>query len=458
MRILYRYIVREHLGPFALSLAVLTFLFLMNELILMMEMVIGKGIQVDVVLEFLVYNIAWMLALTVPLAVLVSVLIAFGRFSRDGEITAMRASGLSVIKMVTPALIMGGVLFVLHFYFTDRILPEFNHNLSNLKNDIRMMRPNLALRSGVFMEEVRGYHLYIDSIDQDGSRVEGVNILHFQHSNYTDPPAIIQAEWGIISFDQHDETLNLDLRDGTITEVQSGQSRIQTFDRLLTFIDFQGTKLFRRETDIRGDRELPISALRERAAVHEERAMRYTEQLTDISETFLRRVVAGGDVELPGIRRPPPVGNRIQLRHRELRDQLDDLEEKRLFQLRERNRYLVELQKKYSIPFACIAFVLIGIPLALMARSGGAMLGFGYALIFYLLYWVFLVVGEYFGDRGRMAPWLAMWLPNILVTIAGIVLLFMTVKEQRFIRWSLLAERIPGRPGKWLSEHIKADV
>ena len=89
MKILNRYIIREHLGPFVLALTILTFLFLMNELIDILDMVIGKGLEVQIVLELLLYNVAWMLALTVPGAVLVSVLMSFGRLSADGEITAL---------------------------------------------------------------------------------------------------------------------------------------------------------------------------------------------------------------------------------------------------------------------------------------------------------------------------------------------------------------------------------
>jgi lipopolysaccharide export system permease protein len=243
VRILSRYIVREQPAPFLLSLAILTFLFLMDYLIEILDLIIGKGLEVQVVVELFIYNIAWMVALTVPMAVLVAVLMAFGRLSQDGEITAMKASGVSIIRISIPVLLLGAVVAVALVRFNDRVLPEFNYRAKTLTSNIRMKRPSLALRPGVFVEGVQGYTLYLDEIDPLSSRVDGVTIL--QHADFAppNPPRIIQAEWGLMSFDEKGETINLDLRDGTITEVRHGQTRIHQFGRLMTFLTVQGTQL-----------------------------------------------------------------------------------------------------------------------------------------------------------------------------------------------------------------------
>jgi lipopolysaccharide export system permease protein len=142
--------------------------------------------------------------------------------------------------------------------------------------------------------------------------------------------------------------------------------------------------------------------------------------------------------------------------HKTLLNQLRSADRNVTFFRGQSNRYLVEIHKKYSIPFACVAFVLIGIPLGIMARRGGAIIGFGFALIFFLLYWIFLILGEDLADRTLLDPWLAMWLPNILVTAAGIFLLFLGVYHQTFIQWQVLASKIPGRLGQRLAERIAA--
>lgn len=456
VRILSRYIVREQPAPFLLSLAILTFLFLMDYLIEILDLIIGKGLEVQVVVELFIYNIAWMVALTVPMAVLVSVLMAFGRLSQDGEITAMKASGVSIIRISIPVLLLGAVVAVALVRFNDRVLPDFNYRAKTLTSNIRMKRPSLALRPGVFVEGVQGYTLYLDEIDPLSSRVDGVTIL--QHADFAppDPPRIIQAEWGLMSFDEKGETINLDLRDGTITEVRHGQTRIHQFGRLMTFLTVQGTQLQRSDTGVRGDRELPIADMRARAAARDSNSVRNLYQLAALPHTFLERVVRGKPVDISeGGKALQPQG-RVLAAHKTLLNQLRSADRNVTFFRGQSNRYLVEIHKKYSIPFACVAFVLIGIPLGIMARRGGAVIGFGFALIFFLLYWIFLILGEDLADRTLLDPWLAMWLPNILVTAAGIFLLFLGVYHQTFIQWQVLARKIPGRLGQRLAERIAA--
>ena len=456
VRILSRYIAREHPGPFLLSLAVLTFLFLMDYLIEILDLVIGKGLEVHVVVELFIYNIAWMVALTVPMAVLVAVLMAFGRLSQDGEITALKASGVSVVRLGLPVMLMSVAIAVALVYFNDRILPDFNYRAKTLTSDIRMKRPSLALRPGVFVEGVQGYTLYMDEVDPVSSRVDGVTIL--QHADFAppNPPRIIQAEWGLMSFDEKGETLNLDLRDGTITEVRNGQTRIHRFSQLRTFLTVEGTQLQRSDTGVRGDRELPVADMRARAVARDARSAENTRQLAALPHPFLARVVRGEAVDLPeGGRALQPEG-RVLAAHKALYQQLQTAERNAIFFKGQSNRYLVEIHKKYSIPFACVAFVLIGIPLGIMAQRGGAIIGFGFALAFFLLYWVCLILGEDLADRTLVDPWLAMWLPNIVVTAAGVFLLFRGNHEQTFIQWQALARKIPGRLGQRLAERIAA--
>ena len=95
----------------------------------------------------------------------------------------------------------------------------------------------------------------------------------------------------------------------------------------------------------------------------------------------------------------------------------------------------VEIHKKYSIPMACIVFVLIGAPLGIMARQGGMAIGGGLSMVFFLIFWAFLIGGEQLADRMIIGPVFAMWAPNDIVGIGGIYLVIRSVKETRFIHW-----------------------
>lgn len=456
MKILYRYIIREHLGPFVLALAILTFLFLMNELIDILDMVIGKGLDVPIVLELLLYNVAWMLALTVPGAVLVSVIMSFGRLSADGEITALRSSGVSHLKFLVPVLIPAALICAFQVYFNDQILPEFNYRTKTLTSSIQMKQPALALEPGVFIESLNGYTLFMEEVNPETSRVDNVTIVQYLNFSPPDPPRIIRASWGHISIDEIEgDNLNLDLRDGTITEIHDGQTRIQQFDVLKTFINAAGLQLQRVDTGVRGDRELPIKDMRARAATRDSSSMRAAARLGELTNPFIRRVVRGEAVDLPDRGRSLQVSGRVLSAHKALVEHLKSAEQQRVYYVKQRNRYLVEIHKKWAIPFACIAFVLIGIPIGVMTRSGGMVSGFGYALLFYLIYWIFLIAGEDLGDRNLIAPWLGMWLPNMLIGSIGIFLLLRGRRRQTVIHWSEIARRIPGRPGSWLAERFQ---
>ncbi|HAO99624.1 MAG TPA: YjgP/YjgQ family permease, partial [Fibrobacteres bacterium] len=122
--VLTRYILREHIAPFCYALFVITFLFLVDFLIRILSSILSKGLEWRVVLEIILLNLAWMLALSIPMAVLVSALMAFGRLSADNEFTALRALGISPLRALLPVLTVAGILCVGLFWFNDRVLPE----------------------------------------------------------------------------------------------------------------------------------------------------------------------------------------------------------------------------------------------------------------------------------------------------------------------------------------------
>lgn len=120
------------------------------------------------------------------------------------------------------------------------------------------------------------------------------------------------------------------------------------------------------------------------------------------------------------------------------------------FQEKDKNSYLVEVHKKYALPFACVVFVLIGAPLGIMARRGNMAVGLGLSLVFFLLYWAFLIGGEELADRMYIPAFWAMWSANILLALAGGYILIRATKEATFISWKWTEKLIPKRFRKTL--------
>jgi len=113
--------------------------------------------------------------------------------------------------------------------------------------------------------------------------------------------------------------------------------------------------------------------------------------------------------------------------------------------LRNKNKFLVEVHKKFSIPFACLVFVIIGAPLGIMAKRGGLAVGSGLSLGFFVLYWAFLIGGEELADRGYISAFLAMWSANIIIGALGIYIIIRSTKETTFISWEWTNKLIPKR-------------
>jgi lipopolysaccharide export system permease protein len=151
MKKLNIYIIKEHIAPFFFALSVIMFILLMNFLVKHIGEIFGKGLGFTIIFKLIVLNLAWMLALAVPMATLVAVLMAYGRFSADNEITILKSSGISIFKIIRPSLYLGIILFLIMIYFSDQILPESNHQAKQTFRAVREKKPTLQLEEHIFI-------------------------------------------------------------------------------------------------------------------------------------------------------------------------------------------------------------------------------------------------------------------------------------------------------------------
>ena len=378
MRILFSYILREHGWPFLFGLLVFTFILVMNRIFELADLLIGKGLEALTVLELFVLSLPFILALTIPMAVLVGVLLAFGRLSQDSEITALKASGVNLYSTLIPPLLAFSVVTIGLVYFNNHILPESNHRVKNLTIDISQKRPGIKIREGVFNPTIKGFNILVKHIDHKRSRL--MDVIIYERRKGESPKTIIAKEGELIP--SGGSTL-LRLYQGEIHELDRGDPKKY---RKLTFESHQLTlpgdsELVRRERSYRGDRELSAKAMLEKVA-----------KIKREIEAAEQRLRGGGQEET----------------------ELRNIRQRR----KEVARYMVEVHKKYSIPFACIVFVLVGAPLGMLMKKGG-MGASCLSIPVFVLYYLFLVGGESLADRRVIPPWLGMWSPNILLLLIG---------------------------------------
>lgn len=215
MKILSRYVLREHLGPLAFALTALTSLLLLNFIAKRFGDLVGKGLPASVITEFFLLALPFTVAMTLPMAVLVAVLYAFSRLAAESEITALKASGVSMHRIMIPVLCGAAVLAIGMVYFNDFVLPAANHRLRILTTDIGRTKPTFALREQVVNEIATGrLFLRARRIDKANSRMHEVVIYDFGDGSKR---RTIVADSGDLEF--RGEDLSLLLFHGTMTEI-----------------------------------------------------------------------------------------------------------------------------------------------------------------------------------------------------------------------------------------------
>jgi lipopolysaccharide export system permease protein len=439
-----RYIYRELLFPFFFSIGAVTFVLLLNFLIKSVDRLLGKGLSFRVIFEFLYLNLAWIIAMSVPMAVLVAALMSYGRLAEDNEITAMRSSGISFLTILGPGIVFGTVVAVLMVFFHNNVLPDFNHKARLLTGDIYRKRPGLNIEPGYFMEDIPDYSIYVK--EKSGDHLRKITIYSKDSQTVQ---TTIYADSGYVVVDGN--TVLFTLYNGEIHEL--GLENLQDYRRT----DFQKHRiaipvdnlmLERRESARRGNREMTIGMMRENVR-------KYTLERDKVYVKIDKLLTS--ELDTVGIRNLEKIKQLISLKKQQNLRSIEkvqaEVKNRRSNSLQSRltgefnlafsyqkqvNIYSVEIHKKISIPFACIVFMLIGAPLGVMTRRGGIAMAAVLSILFFLIYYVFLIGGEELADMVIIPPFWAMWTPNILLFAVGIFLIYYTTWEQKIINFARL--------------------
>src|SRR5689334_4351514 len=434
VRILPYYILRQHLVPFLLGFGVVTFVFEMDVLFDYLDLVINRGVPAGAVLQLFGLSLGFVVALSVPCAVLIATLMTFGRLSQDNEITALRASGVHLFRAILPPLLAASGLAVGLTFFNNYIYPDANHAFASLLVDIGRMRPTVKLQEGVFITDFPGYNLLVQSVNGRTNEMKGITIYQ---SNAGGPPTTILAKSGFLSYTPDGRDALLELKDGEIHEIPadaegSRRYRRLTFRTHVIHIAGAGRILERTVRDQRSDREMSARELLDERA----EMLRQYEDSRHSRADLLMQYGAPSDViaALTPERAPfparvaaawnrmwhrPTLLDQFALKRPEVRGTLDLWRSER-DGLRQRIAGVsVEIHKKFSLPVACVVFVLIGAPIGMRVRRAGPAIAF-ISIAFFLFYYLCLVGGEELARRLMLPAWLSMWLPNLVLGFWGV--------------------------------------
>ena len=480
MRLLNWYILRQLAAPFLFALAAQTSLMLLSQVAKKFGALVGKGLPWTVIGEVFALSLPFIIAMTLPMAVLLAVLYTFSHLAADNEITAMRASGISVYQVLRPVLIWGVCMAAFNFAFVDQVLPRSNARLRALLIDIGRKKPTFELREQVINEVPPSqYFLRASRIDAATGRLRGVTIYDVGGEASR---RIIYADSGSMAYAEGRTDLSLRLYDGSIHQYRPAEpTRFQ-----LTYFSVNDIRVknvydqLQRNTSesIRGDREMSTcemlevigEARKQREAARRDRSalvendLRLLLNLPVVSTTSTGRpdtarkgycgwfqsvqrlllpesAEAQASARIPAPKLPPVARSRIRLSSwADVATAADRVREAD----RRADRYAVEVHKKWAISLACISFVIIGVVMALRFPRGGIGLVIGGGLAVFSIHYVGLTAGESLADRGHVAPWIAMWTPNIALTILGILGLIRVSRESGTTRGGDFQEILDG--------------
>jgi lipopolysaccharide export system permease protein len=467
VKILHRYVLKEHVGPLTFALTALTSILLLQYIGKHFGELVGKGLPTLVIAEFFGLSVPLTIALTLPMAVLVATLYAFSRLAAENEITALKASGVSLVSVLKPVLWAALGVTLVMVVFNDQVLPRSNHRLATLQRDIAQKKPTFGLREQVINEVSPGkFYLRAGHLDESSNMMREVTIY-----DMSDPTRrrTIFADSGNMGMSKGMTDLELTLYNGNMQDVptnnadelqrlyfnvdlirvrgvgnQFQKTTVDTYksDREMTVCEMQAAQdRARREHEIaRKEFEKTLASLRKaKAKVNKEVLNADTKEPWDVG---LGRLYCGAIAALkPKVARAqaPPRASGTQApvaiappQPPDITGQLATVETLRATledSARLMNAYGVEIHKKFALAVACFVFVLLGAPIALRFPRGGVGLTIGVSLFVFALYYVCLIAGESLGKRGLMPAVVSMWMANVIFAMIALVLLAKMGKE-----------------------------
>src|SRR5699024_1165554 len=427
-------VLKRHAGPFVFCFFTLIVLLLMQFLILYIGMLVGKGLPFGVIIELIITNLASMVVLAMPMAVLVACLMAYGKITELNELAAIKAAGINPFHIISPVLAAGVLLSIFLVWFSNDVLPDANQRARSHFIDIRLKQPGFDLKEGEFYEGIQGYTFLVQDMTDGSDSLRNVTI--YQHPDNNRKEAIIKAQKGHLESQHHGQTMTLYLKDGSILRHLNRRregKRIQVleetgFDRYRISFDLSNLSFSRSNPQdrSRNDRTMNVQAMKvlvdslnAEVSSQKQHLIENTNYFAplpvDTSErpSYARRLNTRSDTNV----KAPRASNFLVLNILESASAQQELQSITLSKLRSYRtivedvvvdtdwritriaQYLVEIHKKFSIPIACIIFEPLGAPIGMCTKKGNL----GYAAligtVFLTIYWISIIQGEKLADR-----------------------------------------------------------
>ncbi len=466
MRIIKRlhwFVLKSFLPLFAMTFFIVLFIVLMQFLWKYIDDLVGKGLSLEVLAELFFYAAVSMVPMALPLAILLASLMTFGNFGEKFELTAMKASGISLVRVMAPLIVLIGGIAVGAFFFQNNVLPTAQVKMWTLLFSMKQKSPELEIPEGVFYDKIPGYNLFVKEKDKETGILYDVMI--YDVSRGGDQGTILLADSARLAFTPDNRYLYLHLYQG------------EQFENLRDQTSRDANVPFRRETFFDKQVLIPFDANFNRLDDNSMRKQYVGKNISELHHTIdsvnLRLDSIGRDYtrELhngplailngglrsfssPGIQSAPdevrdkksPLildsllsklddsGRRMVVEGamQSIRRERDDFEFKGATMADDRKilrRHEIELLKKYTLSVACLIMFFIGAPLGAIIRKGGIGTPLVISVLLFLVYYIIDNTGYKMARDGRWIVWIGMWLSTAILAPLGIYVTYKAMND-----------------------------
>ena len=476
---LYSFVLGTFLPLLLTTFSVCLFVFLMQFLWKYVDDMVGKGVEMKVLAELFFYAAIWLVPMALPIAILLASLMAFGNLGEHLELLAMKSSGISLLRIMKPLIILVVIISGIAFVFQNNALPKASVKLWTIVASLRMKSPELDIPEGVFYKEITGYNIYVREKTKTGLLK---NVMIYDHSKGFDNATVIVSDSGKVKTSEDKKYLILTLYNGELFQnVETNRSRSnqnqipfqrQTFTLRDILIKFD-TNFNMMDQSITQNRDFSkdIPALRSfiRTASAEDDSVSRT-----IRPGFTKQVFASvfkQEKSYPANRHPSrpdtllpanfqliydslPVNRQIQvLEDAKMKiDRLNNDFNYQMFPQSDRQRAIrghqIEFHKKFTYSLACLLFFFIGAPLGAIIRKGGLGLPAILSIFLFILYYTIDTFGWKMARQDSWSVWQGMWLSSAALASLGVFFTYKAVNDSVVMNpdaWKETLQRLIGK-------------
>ena len=456
MKKLDQFILKSFIGPFFAILAIVIFILVMQFLWLYIDELVGKGLELKVILEFLMWGSCQVLPLAIPLATLLSSMMTFGDMGENYELTAMKASGISLARILLPVTVASALIAIGAFFINDRLVPYSINQIYTMRDDIGRTKSEIKIPVGTFYDGIDGYILRISDRDKETGMM--YDVMVYDHSAAQGNTRLTVADSGMMKMSKAKDYLTFQLYDGTnYQETNTRKYRDTTlalqrihFSRQELVIPLESYTFQHSDSARYGDqvKSMSIAQL--------EHGMDSLGALSDAGvEKFLSELRGSGTLqwreqldtnwkvsgkqplqlkEEPAKWDDPKMRKQAYERASASAQQFQSTLQTQGMEAYEYSRLLrwseVEIWKKYAQALACFILFFIGAPIGSLIRKGGLGTPAVVSILFFVLYWVVDISGTKLARDGSSTPFVGNFISSFVLAPIGAFLTWMAIREK----------------------------